>query len=64
MGWQSVVITGLGCLNPNGTGKSGVFSGIDRREEGKSGTGPISAFPTNELDCKIAGEIRDFEAVC
>jgi 3-oxoacyl-[acyl-carrier-protein] synthase II len=39
-------------------GKEPFFQALIR---GESGIAPISAFPTDELDCKIAGEVRDFE---
>ena len=58
MAQRSVVITGVGCLSPNGAGREAYF---DALLQGKSGLGEISRFPTDELACRIAGEIQGFD---
>jgi 3-oxoacyl-[acyl-carrier-protein] synthase II len=55
---KTVVITGLGCLSPNGIGKEEFFKAL---LQGKSGIRPISSFSTEKLACRIAGEILDFD---
>jgi 3-oxoacyl-[acyl-carrier-protein] synthase II len=52
------VITGLGCLSPNGIGKAAYFQALNR---GESGIRPISSFLTEDLSCRIAGELVDFD---
>lgn len=55
-----VVITGIGCLSPNGIGRQAYF---DALVGGVSGVKRISLFDPEPLDCQIAGEIRDFDAL-
>lgn len=55
---KTVVITGFGCLSPNGIGKSAFFNAL---LQGQSGIRKISGFPTETLTCKIAGEITNFD---
>ena len=52
------VITGFGCVSPNGVGKIAFF---DALVNGKSGIKNITAFHTEELPCRIAGEIQNFD---
>lgn len=58
MSGRSVVITGVGCLSPNGTSRQAYF---DALLAGQSGIRAISRFDTQDLACRIAGEIRDFD---
>lgn len=55
---RQVVITGIGCLSPNGIGKQTFF---DALISGRSGIGQISRFSTNGLSCRIAGEVQEFD---
>jgi 3-oxoacyl-[acyl-carrier-protein] synthase II len=55
---KSVVITGIGCLAPNGLDKPAFFNAL---LQGKSGIRSISSFPTEGLPCRVAGEIQDFK---
>jgi len=55
---KRVVITGLGCVSPNGVGREAFFQALVR---GESGIRPISGFATDGLSCRIAGEIVDFD---
>ena len=58
MNKRRVVITGLGALAPNG---NTVTQYWDALINGKSGIGYITAFDTEKLSVKIAGELSDFE---
>lgn len=56
-GRRRVVITGIGCLTPIGSGWQNYWKGL---LEGRSGIGPITFFDPSDLTTKIAGEIKDF----
>jgi len=49
-----VVITGVGALSPNGTGRETYFSAM---AEGRSGVRTITQFDPGALPCRIAGEV-------
>lgn len=53
-----VVITGLGVLAANGTGKEAFWNAL---LAGETGIAPISLFDASDLPCKIAGEVKDFD---
>jgi 3-oxoacyl-[acyl-carrier-protein] synthase II len=53
-----VVITGLGALSPLGHSVDELWSGLIA---GRSGVDLITQFDTDELPCKIAGEVKDFK---
>jgi 3-oxoacyl-[acyl-carrier-protein] synthase II len=55
---RSAVITGIGCLSPNGIGRPAFFAAL---QEGKSGVRSISRFIAEDLDCRIAGELSGFD---
>src|SRR5437660_3065476 len=55
---RRVVITGLGVITPVGNDLETFWKSL---LEGKSGIGRIQAFDTANYDCKIGGEVRDFE---
>ncbi len=55
---RRVVITGLGILAPNGTGKENFWQAC---LAGRSGIGPITRFDASKLPTRIAGEIHDFD---
>jgi 3-oxoacyl-[acyl-carrier-protein] synthase II len=52
------VVTGIGCLSPNGNGREGFARGL---REGRSGVGRISLFDPEGLPATIAGELKGFE---
>lgn len=54
---RRVVITGLGVISPVGTGMAKFW---DALINGKSGIGPITHFDASQFECRIAGEIKDF----
>jgi 3-oxoacyl-[acyl-carrier-protein] synthase II len=56
---RRVVITGLGVISPVGNDLETFWTAL---KEGKSGIGRISAFDISQYDCKIAGEVRNFDA--
>src|SRR6059036_3728068 len=55
---RRVVITGLGAITPLG---SDVETFLSNLKNGVSGISTIDAFDTNSYDCKIGGQIRDFD---
>lgn len=55
---RRVVITGLGVLSSIGIGKELFW---DSLQNGKSGIKEITSFDTTSYECKIAGEISDFD---
>ena len=57
-GDRRVVITGLGVVTPVGNDLETFWTAL---KEGKSGIGRISAFDISQYDCKIAGEVRNFD---
>jgi 3-oxoacyl-[acyl-carrier-protein] synthase II len=59
MAQKRIVVTGVGVLAPNGVGREQYWKSL---EEGKNGIKDISLFDTSELQVKIGGEIKDFEA--
>ena len=58
MNKRRVVITGLGALAPNG---NTIPQYWDALINGKSGIAHITAFDTENLSVKIAGELSNFE---
>ncbi len=55
---RRVVITGLGVLAPNGSGKEAFWSAC---LQGRSGIRPITRFDASPLPVQIAGEIATFD---
>src|SRR5262245_586619 len=55
---RRVVITGLGVVTPLGNSVETFWSNL---RNGVSGIGIIDAFDTSGYDCKIGGQIRDFD---
>lgn len=53
-----VVITGVGVVSPVGTGNVPFWENL---VSGKSGIGFLRAFPHENLPCKLAAEIEDFD---
>ncbi|GAB4166345.1 MAG: beta-ketoacyl-ACP synthase II [Terrimicrobiaceae bacterium] len=59
MNERRVVVTGMGVVTPIGSTIETFWQGL---VEGKSGISLYSAFDSSAHDCKIAGELKDFEA--
>ncbi len=55
---RRVVITGMGVVTPVGNGLETFWSNL---KNGVSGIRTIDAFDTTEYDCKIGGQVRDFD---
>src|SRR3954453_8319690 len=55
---KRVVITGMGCVSPNGIGNEAFCRAI---LAGKSGVKRVTRFDPSELPVQIAGEIQDFD---
>jgi 3-oxoacyl-[acyl-carrier-protein] synthase II len=55
---KRVVVTGLGVISPLGTGTVKFWDALIK---GKSGIRPISHFDVSNFDCKIAGNVIDFD---
>jgi len=55
---RKVVITGIGVITPVGNDLQTFWTNL---KSGVSGIGPITAFDCTDYDCRIAGEVRDFE---
>lgn len=58
MNERRVVITGMGVVSPIGNDLNTFWGNL---VAGKSGIQPFQAFDSTDFDCKIAGEVRDFE---
>ncbi len=56
---RKVVITGLGCVTPLGTGVKKTWQAM---QAGSSGITPFEAFPGYSLPVRIAGVAKDFSA--
>lgn len=57
---RRVVITGIGVVSPVGIGVEEFWNNL---LAGKSGIGPITQFDASEFPVKIAGEVKNFDAV-
>jgi 3-oxoacyl-[acyl-carrier-protein] synthase II len=55
-----VVITGIGVVTPVGNDLATFWNNI---KNGVSGIGPITAFDATDYDCRIGGEVRNFNPV-
>ena len=55
---RRVVITGMGAVSALGNTLEETWQGI---KEGKSGLGNITLFDTEKYDCKVAGEVKNFD---
>lgn len=56
--WDPIVVTGVGVLASNGTGRADFW---DALREGRSGIGPITRFDTAQYECHVGGELNDFD---
>jgi len=54
---QPIVITGVGVLISNGTGREAFWNALER---GQSGVRRIENLDVSDLPCQIAGQLRDF----
>ncbi|KAB2917908.1 MAG: beta-ketoacyl-[acyl-carrier-protein] synthase family protein [Hyphomicrobiaceae bacterium] len=57
-GARRVVVTGMGVVTPIGTTVADFWAGC---REGKSGVGPLSGFPLDDLKILIGAQIKDFD---
>jgi 3-oxoacyl-[acyl-carrier-protein] synthase II len=57
-GARRVVITGMGCVTPIGTGREAFWSAL---AAGESGVRRIESFDVSDSPVKIAAEVRDFD---
>lgn len=55
---RRVVITGLGVVTPVGNDVAAFWENL---KNGVSGIGVVDAFDTTGFDCKIGGQVRNFE---
>jgi len=56
--YKRVVVTGIGCISPIGTGKENFWNAL---KEGVVGTDKITHFDASEYATQIAAEVRDFD---
>lgn len=56
---KRVVVTGMGAISALGNTLDETWQGI---KEGKSGLGNITLFDTEKYDCKVAAEVKNFDA--
>lgn len=56
---KRVVVTGMGAITPIGNSVDAFWDGV---KQGKIGFGPISYFDTTDYKCKLAAEVKDFNA--
>ena len=55
---RRVVVTGVGLLTSVGIGTEAVWEAI---KKGTNGIGPITAFDATVFNCRIAGEVKNFD---
>jgi 3-oxoacyl-[acyl-carrier-protein] synthase II len=56
---ERVVVTGLGLVTPTGIGTEASWQAL---LAGESGVAPITAFDTTDYACRIAAEVKNFDA--
>lgn len=56
---RRVVVTGMGAITPIGNSVASFWNSV---KEGKTGFGPISYFDTMDYKCKLAAEVKNFNA--
>ncbi len=56
---RRVVVTGVGLVSSLGIGTAATWEALCA---GQSGIGPITRFDVTDYPCKIAGELKDFDA--
>ena len=55
---RRVVVTGVGLLSSVGSGTEETWRSL---MQGHSGIGPITQFDATAFNCRIAGEVKDFD---
>lgn len=55
---RRVVVTGIGLLSSVGSGTEETWSAL---KEGRSGIGPVTQFDATGFNCRIAGEVKEFD---
>lgn len=60
MGIRRVVVTGLGMISPLGLSVEETWKAI---LSGKSGISPITHFDASDINCRIAGHIKNFDSL-
>ncbi|MEN9213920.1 MAG: beta-ketoacyl-ACP synthase II [Gloeomargarita sp. DG02_4_bins_56] len=55
---ERVVVTGLGAITPLGNTVADYWAGL---LAGRSGIGAVTLFDASQHDCRIAGEVKDFD---
>ena len=55
---RRVVVTGIGLLCSAGSGTEETWQAV---KEGRSGIGPITQFDATAFNCRIAGEVKNFD---
>lgn len=55
---RRVVVTGIGLLSSVGSGTEETWRAV---KEGRSGIGPITQFDATAFNCRIAGQVQDFD---
>jgi 3-oxoacyl-[acyl-carrier-protein] synthase II len=55
---RRVVVTGIGLLSSVGSSTEETWRAV---REGRSGIGPITQFDATAFNCRIAGEVKDFD---
>ena len=55
---RRVVVTGIGAVTPIGSGRLGLWQGVQR---GVSAVATITRFDASPFNCTVAAEVRDFE---
>lgn len=58
MSRRRVVVTGLGCISPVGNTVESTWANL---LAGQSGVGLITKFDASTFNCKVAGEVKDFD---
>ncbi len=59
MSERRVVITGIGCITPLGSDLNSTWEGL---KAGRSGITTIEQLDTEQFECRIAGEVKNFNA--
>lgn len=59
MAKQTVVVTGMGAVSPLGLDVASLWQGLTT---GQCGIGPITHFDANAYACRVAGEVKGFDA--
>lgn len=58
MSYRRIVVSGMGIISPVGNDIAAAWDAVCN---GRSGIGPITAFDATALNCRVAGEVRDFD---